>query len=165
MIRQIYFVFILLLICPPLLMAHVFNIAYYDLSEDQQGYHLKISFDQDDIRSEIEKEYPHITALSKYEQEQELNNCLIEYVNKHVQFEFDKQSVQFKQWQFEMDESLLKIDLSLQTTASKVKNIAVKNTCLISNKSHNNIIRSHLYNKDRHFRLTYQRLATQIIYE
>lgn len=145
--------------------AHSFEMAYYDILESGKGYHLKISYDRDDIRKEITTKYPHILEMSEATAAQELEHCLIDYVEKHVSFQFDNQEVKFIEWSFEYEQTLTQISIKLKTKSKKVKNITVINTCLIQNKKHNNIIRSYLYDRDRHFRLTKDRQKTTIAYK
>ncbi|MGB0522740.1 MAG: DUF6702 family protein [Flammeovirgaceae bacterium] len=154
----------LLAVLPHFTSAHTFNVAYFDISEDVDGYHLGINFDKESILAEIQSHYPHLKEINGSAAQDELEDCLAEYIMANLDFSFDQKAVQFTNWSFEQEALLTHIYCDLYTKAKQVKSIKVRNTCLTHNKQHNNIIRAALYDKSRYFRLSAERLETTIAY-
>ncbi|OJJ21628.1 hypothetical protein BKI52_14040 [marine bacterium AO1-C] len=144
--------------------AHNFKVAYFDIGQSTYGdYYLKVSFDRQDIVEILQKDFRHLTK-DGYDVK-EMNDCVIEYLYKHLELKFNQQQTGWIFIDFEANTEYFKYLFYLKTKVPKVKEIQVKNDCLIYDlDKHRNLIRIDLNGRDRLFQLSRKRKKTTISY-
>ncbi|HAS46331.1 MAG TPA: hypothetical protein DCS93_37970 [Microscillaceae bacterium] len=144
--------------------AHNLKVAYFDIGQSTFGdYYLKVSFDRQDIVDILQKEFRHLVK-DGYDVN-EMNDCVIEYLYKHLELTFNQQQTGWIFIDFEANKDYFKYLFYLKTKVPKVKEIQVKNDCFIQDlDKHRNLIRIDLNGRDRLFQLSRKRKKTTVSY-
>jgi len=152
-------VFIVFIFIVQLGYGHDIRMAMFEISQNEQGYLLEMSFDKLDLEKSLITAYPSLSESNDREA------AIIEYIKGNFQLSINDTCVDFEVEQITYEEEYVRVKATLPVEYKKIHIINVFNTCLIDyNEGHNNIIKSKLNGKTRTFRLSHKRTSTVIDY-
>ncbi|MGB3464712.1 MAG: DUF6702 family protein, partial [Cyclobacteriaceae bacterium] len=90
---------------------------------------------------------------------------IMKYLHNNFQLSLNDHCVSPVLQSISADDEFIRLKLSVANCSAKVNKITVFNTCLVNSiDGHSNIFRAKINGKDRSFRLTENRISTEITY-
>ena len=149
-------VIVLLLSCLPLA-AHDFKMAIYEIYQSEEGYHLTIRFDIEDLEKSVRAEYE--VAPGQWQSK------IQEYIRKHFYLKFNGEIALIRFGDISTDQDFLTLQATLGGITGPIKTIDAFSTCLINEvPDHTNLVQVAFHGKKRYFRLSEDRIKTLIEY-
>ncbi len=147
--------FIVLSLVSAKIEKHDFKLAHYELSRNNDELRLHIRVDRFDF----------LKAVSMCSQNQELSNCMSNYLRRHFSLTFNGVKKEYKYVTHEIDKDFIELDYTLGLFTQEVKEINVYNDVLLEqDEDQENIIVSRFHDRKRSFRLNKTRFETTIKY-
>lgn len=156
--KNIYWgIIILLCFCTiEVLASHDLRVARFRITATSTGYDFDVNFDREDILNEI-------YSTQKYESK--VIDQIAKYIKSNVSIIIDEKEVAYELTEIEYTEENILLKGKLISGLREIKNIEVKNTCLINRiDGHLNIMEFFLNDKERFFRLDKDRIRTTVTY-
>lgn len=139
--------------------THDIKLAVFEIQESEAGLALSVTIDREDffkeLAPEIQKQSPNVNFYA----------LATSYFNDHVRISVDGNNAKFRVLKMEYSDEMAHISGTLNLPNSKVGEVKMSNTCLVSTFSqHENIMKLKLNGRVRSFRLTKEHTATVATY-
>lgn len=135
--------------------GHDLNMATYSLHQEGECLKLQAIFDAEKIISVI----PEGTVGGQPDQA-----FILAYMEEHFSLEANGENMNIYVGPIVVEGDLIKVDMDMLLGSLIVSKLVIFNTCLIDIDGHSNLIKLHLNNKQRMFRMDKDRTTINVLY-
>ncbi|MEO9482531.1 MAG: DUF6702 family protein [Ekhidna sp.] len=140
--------------------SHDIKMAIFEISENESGLIISASLDKEDFLKTLAATFPAEFPKG------DIMGLAFEYLNDKLAININGACTSLVINEIEFGRLNIHLKGSLKVGATKIREVEVRNTCMIDLfEGHDNIIKLKLNNRSRSFRLNKNRTSTTAFYE